>query len=129
MLRIDMSDAAAAAQLAAIGERLAGDADVVSQAARQRTLDVFGAPLTPREVVDRIAADVKNRGVAAVVEYSAALDGRHLDSTELAVPDAELQQAHQAAEPEFLQTIRRIRQRIEVYQRAIRHADVESTLR
>ncbi len=86
---------------------------------------VFGEPLTPQQVVERICQQVRAEGVTAVLEFSAQLDGRRLQADELRVPADELQQAHAQADPEFLATVRRIRERILRFQQAILHRDVQ----
>ncbi len=48
----------------------------VSPATQQRILDMFGEPLTPSQVVDRILRDVNVRGDAALAEWTQRLDGR-----------------------------------------------------
>ena len=57
--------------IAALRERLSPRGDVVSEAGRRRTIEVFGEPLTPQQVVERICDDVRSRGLAAVLDYSA----------------------------------------------------------
>src|SRR3990172_9140068 len=126
--RIDTRQPGAAAALAALRRKLAPEGDVVSEAGRRKTIAVFGEPLTPTQVVERICRDVRDRGLAAVLEYSAKLDGAKLDAATLRVPDAELASAHKAADPAFLKTIRRIRENILRFQTAILHRDVEVDL-
>ena len=61
----------------ALRERLSPRGDVVSEAGRRRTIEVFGEPLSPQQVVERICGDVRERGLAAVLDYSrAARQGR-----------------------------------------------------
>jgi histidinol dehydrogenase len=122
--RIDTRRPDAAAQVAALRAKLAPDGNVVSEAGRRKTVEVFGEPLTPTQVVERICHEVRTRGVEAVVDYTAKLDGKRLSAGELRVPPAELAAAHAAAEPEFLEAVRRIRDRILRFQRAILHRDV-----
>jgi histidinol dehydrogenase len=122
--RINTADAAAREQIAALRARLAVDGDVVSDGGRKKTIEVFGEPLSPLQVVERICRDVRSRGIAAVLEYTAKLDGKTLTAGELRVPAEELAAAHRAAAPEFLATVRRIRERLLVFQRAILHRDV-----
>jgi histidinol dehydrogenase len=122
--RINTADAAAREQIAALRAKLATDGDVVSEAGRKKTIEVFGEPLSPLQVVERICRDVRQRGLAAVLEYTAKLDGKTLAPAELRVPAAELKAAHAAADPAFLETIRRIRARIARFQQAILHRDV-----
>ena len=73
--------------------------DVVSAAGRQKTIQVFGQPLTPAEVVQRICDDVRQDGMAAVLHYTAKLDGAVLSPDELRVSPCELQAAHQRTAP------------------------------
>lgn len=122
--RIDTRDAAAAGQIAALRSKLAPEGTVVSEAGRRKTVEVFGEPLTPVQVVERICGDVKRRGLAAVLDYTTKLDGKQLGATELRVTPEELAAAHAAADPAFLETIRRIRSRILQFQTTILHRDV-----
>jgi histidinol dehydrogenase len=122
--RIDTRDPQAADEIAALRAKLAPEGNVVSEAGRRKTVEVFGEPLTPVQVVERICRDVKERGLAAVLEYTAKLDGKSLTAAELRVSPAELGAAHAAAAPEFLETIYRIRERILQFQQAILHKDV-----
>lgn len=52
---------------------------------------IFGAPLTPAQVVERILADVRERGDAALREYTQRIDGVAPDS--LTVPSTEVESA------------------------------------
>src|SRR5688500_3411933 len=122
--RIDTRDRGSAAQIAALRAKLAPEGNVVSEAGRRKTIEVFGEPLTPLQVVERICRDVRERGVAAVLDYTAKLDGKALTADELRVSPAELASAHAAADSKFLKTIRRIRDRIIAIQKAILHRDV-----
>ena len=122
---IDTRDGAADAAIAALRAKLAPSGNVVSEAGRRKTIEVFGEPLSPGEVVERICADVKADGLAAVLRYSKQLDGADLTAGTLRVPAAEIAAAHAKASPEFLGTIRRIRENILRFQTAILHRDVE----
>ena len=53
--------------------------------------------------VATILADVKARGDAAVLEYTARFDGCALDS--LKVTDAEIEEAFHKVDPEFLEVL------------------------
>ncbi|MDH3718349.1 MAG: histidinol dehydrogenase [Planctomycetota bacterium] len=106
-------------------ELLSPRGDVVSASGRQRTIDVFGKLLTPREVVQQICGDVQSSGVSAVVDYSLRIDKVHVTPDALRVPVDELAEAHRAADAELLETVRRIRQNVLCFQKAILHRDVE----
>ncbi|TWT77950.1 Histidinol dehydrogenase [Posidoniimonas polymericola] len=125
MLRIDARQPGAAAAIDELRQRLAPEGNVVSEAGRRKTIEVFGEPLTPVQVVERICREVREQGVDAVLEYSAKLDGAELTADQLRVPAEELKAAHAAADPEFLATVQRIRENILRFQTAILHSDVE----
>ncbi len=110
--------------LQALRERMSPRGDVVSAAGRQKTIAVFGQPLSPVQVVEKICDDVRREGMAALLRYSQSLDGASLTSSTIRVSSEELAAAHRGADPEFLATVRRIRERIWRFQRAILHADV-----
>ncbi len=122
--RIDARKDDVNSALAALRERMSPRGNVVSEAGRQRTIAVFGEALSPAQVVKRICHDVRAKGLAAVLDYSARIDGAKLSLAELRVPLAEIQAAHRAADPSFLNTIRRIRDNILTFQKAILHSDV-----
>lgn len=96
--------------------RLSVRGDVVTAAGRQKTIEVFGQPLTAAEVVDRICTDVQRDGISAVLDYTAKLDGVQLTPAQLRVDAQELQAAHQRADARFLATVRRIRDNIRAFQ-------------
>jgi histidinol dehydrogenase len=122
--RIDSRRDDIRAAMADLRRRLSPRGDVVSAAGRQRTIEAFGEPLTAAEVVARICRDVESRGLAAALDYSARIDRAALTAETLRVPAAELQQAHAAADAEFLAAVRRIRDNIRAFQSAILHRDV-----
>ncbi len=110
--------------LAELRQRLSPRGDIVSEAGRRRTIEVFGEPLSPQQVVERICDDVRQRGLAAVLEYSKRIDKAELSADLIRVPAVELERAHRAAEAGFLTTIRRIRDNIHRFQRELVPRDV-----
>ena len=113
------------ALLRQLREKLSPRGDVVSPRGRALTEQVFGAALSPVEVVQRICHDVRTSGTDAVLRYGAALDKATLTRDELRVPAEELAAAHRSADPGLLAAIRRIRTNIETFQKAILHQDVK----
>jgi len=105
-------------------DKLSPGGNIVSEAGRQRTIDLFGEPLSPQQVVDKICDDVRADGLAAVLEYSKKLDGKELTEQTIRVSAAEFEVAHEAADPAYLATIRRIRDNIVEFQQAILSEDV-----
>lgn len=124
ILRIDTRNEQWREAIAALRERLSPRGNVVSEAGRKRTIEVFGEALSPEQVVERICEDVRQRGLAAVLEYSAKIDKAELSAETIRVPEAELAAAHAQARPEFLAAVRRIRRNVLEFQTAILHHDV-----
>ena len=105
-------------------EKLSPQGDVVSPRGRALTEEVFGQPLTPVEVVQRICGEVRDRGTTALLRYTAALDKVDLSGDQLRVPAEQLQKAHAAADPALLDSVRRVRDNLINFQQAILHRDV-----
>jgi histidinol dehydrogenase len=124
ILQIDTRRDDFRAALAGLRERLSPRGNVVSEAGRRKTIEVFGEPLPPAWVVERICGDVQKNGLAAVLDYSARIDGAELSADTIRVPAAELRAAHAAAHAEFLATVRRVQRNVLEFQRAILHHDV-----
>lgn len=104
--------------------RLSPAGNVVSEAGRQRTIEVFGEPLTPGQVVERICNEVRAGGRGVVLDYARRIDRAELTADTMRVTERELAQAHATARPALLEAVRRIRANIETFQRAILHRDV-----
>ncbi len=123
--RIDTRQPDAQAAIAQLRAKLSPAGNVVTDAGRQKTLEVFGTAMAPTEVVERICSDVRHQGLEAVLRYTAKLDGAQLSANTLRVPPDDLASAHAHAAPPFLETIRRIRDNILRFQTAILHRDVQ----
>ena len=121
---IDCSEDNAEQLLSALRGKLSPQGDVVSQAGRQKTIELFGAPLSPQQVVERICTDVRQRGLDALLEYTAKLDRQELTAQTVRVSAAELQAAHEKADQGFLSVVSRIRENILEFQHAILTQDV-----
>ncbi len=110
--------------LTVLREKLSPRGDIVSPRGRELTVKVFGSPLTPSEVVEKICGDVRECGTEALLRYTAALDGADLTADQLRVPAAEIAAAHASVDAALLHSIRRIRENITAFQEAILHRDV-----
>src|SRR5580704_66244 len=91
---IDCSRDDAAATFAKLREKLSPKGDVVSEAGKRRTIEIFGEPLSPQQVVERICRDVRERGLAALLDFCLKLDKKSLTLETLRVQPAELEAAH-----------------------------------
>ena len=114
----------ARAALDKLREKLSPRGDVVSEAGRQRTIELFGEALSPQQVVTRICRDVRDRGLQAVLDYGRRLDQRELGAESMRVSTEEFEAAHQAADADYLETIRRIRDNVTEFQQAILNSTV-----
>jgi histidinol dehydrogenase len=111
-------------RLGELREKLSPQGNVVSEQGRQRTIETFGEPLSPQQVVERICETVKRDGTEAVLKYGSLLDGADLEADQLRVPLEVMEQAHNQVSPELLDSIRYIRDGILEFQNAILHKDV-----
>jgi histidinol dehydrogenase len=125
MRRIILGDPGAAQQLALLRSELSSQGNVVSPRSRELTVKVFGEPLTPQQVVERICADVQRRGLPAVLEYTEHFDRVRVTPETLRVSAAELHLAHAGADLRFLETVRRVRQNVLSFQLGLVHRDAE----
>ena len=123
ILRIDCASDDAREAIRELRRRLSPRGDVVSPRDRERTIAAFGEPLTPIQVVDRIVNDVRDRGLEAVLDYTARLDGVRLTAESVRVRAEETREAFRAADPEYLATLRRVRANILEFQSGILHRD------
>src|SRR3954453_9244273 len=102
--RIDCASDDAREAILELRRQLSPDGDVVSPQGRDRTIAAFGEALTPQQVVERICSDVRGRGLEAVLDYTARLDGVTLELAAVRVSAGELLAAFQAAQPTYLRT-------------------------
>ncbi|MEM9700813.1 MAG: histidinol dehydrogenase [Planctomycetota bacterium] len=111
------------AELDALRDTLGVDGDVVSEAGKAKTIELFGEPLTPTRVVDRICDDVRKDGLPAVLKYVRRLDGKELAERTVRVSKEEFDAAEAAADPRFLDAVTRAAANVRHFQSAIRHRD------
>jgi histidinol dehydrogenase len=102
-----------------VREKLNLFGEVVAAESRRRTEEVFGEPLTPRQVVEQIGRDVWQRGWEAVAHYTAKLDRVRLTPQTVRVSVERLAEAHRSVERDFLETVRRVRRHLEQFQAGI----------
>src|SRR5918998_6438782 len=121
--RIDCASDDAREAIVELRRQLSPKGNVVSPQGRARTIAAFGEPLAPQQVVERICTDVQCRGLDAVLDYTARLDGVILDPAAVRVTTDELTQAFRAADVDYLRTVRRVRDNILAFQSGILNRD------
>ncbi len=92
----------------------------VTAAFQARTEAVWGAPLSPEEVVARILQDVRTRGDAAVIEYAAKLDGARLTPDTLWVSEGEWEAALEQVPAEVMDALEAACENIRRYHAQVR---------
>jgi histidinol dehydrogenase len=126
--RIDCRQPHAVARLDSLLRQLSLQAEVVSPRGRQLTEKVFGEALPPVRVVERVCNDVRERGLKAVLNYTEHFDGVRLTPATLRVGAEELAAAHASAEPQFLDTVRRVRTNVTTFQSGLLHSEAVMTV-
>ena len=126
--RILCNNPNALSQLAVLRDQFRAEGDVVSPRQRKQTIAVFGKPLSPVQVVERICMEVRNKGLPAVLHYTEAFDKVKLTPEMIRVSAQELEEAHQQANDEFLDTVRRVRMNIMSFQSGLLHSDAVMTV-
>lgn len=125
---IDLTTAEGRGRLGRLVSSLSSQGDVVSPSAAKRTIEIFGEPLTPKQVVARICEDVQAKGREAVLEYSRRIDRAEVGVESLFVTAEAFEQAHASVAPAFLETVRRVRARVERFQQAVLPKDATVAL-
>ena len=123
--RIDLAANNAANQIAKLRDQFRIDADSVTPQSKKLTLAVFGEHLTPVRAVERICTDIRDKGLESLVHYTEQFDKVKMKPDMLRVKESELAEAHAKADPEFLDTIRRIRYNVDSFQSGLMHRDAE----
>ncbi|MBT6055045.1 MAG: histidinol dehydrogenase, partial [Planctomycetaceae bacterium] len=124
MRRINLHTSTGREELESLRQTLVSQGDLVSPAGRQKTVNVFGEPLSPKQVVEKICEDVKRQGLPAVLDYTKRIDRSNVTADTFQVPCEKLQESHGRVAPEFLAAIRRVRKRVEHFQKEILPSDV-----
>ena len=89
---------------------------------------MFGEPLTPAQVVERICNDVREQGLAAVLDYSARIDRAQLTPQTIRVPAGGFGRGACRRGARVFGDVRRIRDNILRFQTAILPHDVRVEL-
>lgn len=95
------------AEVSALLEKPPFDAVELGEGAKARISKVFGRELTAAAAVDKIVADVRAEGDAAVLRYTGLIDGVELTPDTLAVSEAEFDAALAAVDVAVLESIRK----------------------
>ncbi len=116
---------------ATILRRTTWDEWAIPAAMMERNEALFGERISPEEVVRRILADVRQRGDAALIEWSERLD--RVTPTTLLVSASQIAAAYEQVDEALVEAMRIAAQRIETFHRrqpslAWSHTDAEGQL-
>lgn len=116
---IDWSEPDAKAQLDTLRKSLGLDTGQVTKASQERTVEVFGEPLSPLSVVRRILDEVKMRGDAAVAKYSEKIDSLVLEPGQFRIEPREFEAAWGRVDDDFRRALQAAKKNIEAFQRHV----------
>lgn len=94
-------------EIAALLAKPTFDEVVLGDGAKAKLKEVFGRELSAAEAVDRIVADVRQRGMEAVLHYTRVIDGAVLSSDTIAVSEAEFEAALAKVDTEILASLKK----------------------
>ena len=121
--RIDLSASGSAAQIVKLRDQYQTNAEVASAASKKKTVAVFGEALPPARAVERICNDVRDKGLAAALQYTEAFDGIKLKPDQVRVKPAEMAEAHATVGNDFLEVVRQVRDNVVLFQSGLLHSD------
>ncbi|MEN6411671.1 MAG: histidinol dehydrogenase [Veillonellales bacterium] len=93
--------------LTALLTKPAFDEVVLGEGAKARTRESFGSDMTAAQVVDKIVADVRAQGDAAILHFSRIIDGVELSAETLEVSQAEFSAAAEKIDPAVRDSLRK----------------------
>ena len=93
---------------------------MVSTESSEKTVAVFGEPLSPIECVRRIISDVRERGDDAVAEYTRKLDGADISPESFRVSRDEIRDAYDSVADPFKEALAQTKENIWRFQEHIR---------
>ncbi len=81
------------------------DECVLSPGVQKGVEEMFGAPLTAAQVVDKIVGEVRAQGDKALIGYTNLIDKAGLTQATLAVTDEEIEEARACVQPRVMEAI------------------------
>ncbi|MBN1190480.1 MAG: histidinol dehydrogenase [Dehalococcoidales bacterium] len=92
----------------------------VSERDRQRLKKIFGRDISPEEAVQQILRDVREKGDAAVTDYTARIDGFNIPSLE--VKPEQIREAYRQVDKELVEALKLAAERIDRFHREQKEA-------
>jgi histidinol dehydrogenase len=126
--RLNTADSKYAKQWAELRKTISGAAFSGNGKEKDLARKLFGEAMSPLHMVERICADVQKDGVAAVLKYAFQFDKVKMTPDAVRVTPEKLAAAHKAADSEFLDTLRNVRQNILSFQMGVLHSDAVLTI-
>ncbi len=117
--RIDWGDLDARIHLDTLRNSLSVEDGQVTEASQQRTIEVFGEPLSPLSVVRRIIDEVRLRGDEAVAKYCEKLDGAKIEPGHFRLDPSRFKASWEGVDEDFRNALRLAASNIEKFQRML----------
>lgn len=105
------------AEIAQLLSKPSFDAVRLSQSAKDRIRSTFGEEMTAARLVDKITADIRQRGDEALLYYTEVLDGAQLTADTMEVSEDEYSQALKMVDADILASIRLAIKNVERFHR------------
>ncbi len=121
---IDCRQADARVPLDKLREKLSPRGDIVSEAGRQRTIEAVRRATRRSRWSSESAATSSSADSKPSSNTRRSSTARNSDETSMRVTEDGVEAAHAAADPEYLATVRRIRDNVREFQEAILSTDV-----
>ncbi|MHC1762429.1 MAG: histidinol dehydrogenase [Negativicutes bacterium] len=102
-------------QIAGILTKPAFDEVIVSEKVRERICRTFGEAISPLQLVERIVRDIRTQGDAAVLEYTAKIDGVTLTAAGMEVTAEEKRQAIEGLDEELLAALKKAAENVRCF--------------
>jgi histidinol dehydrogenase len=105
MMKITDARKMSGAEIAALLKKKAFDECTLNPKVQQGVTEMFGAPLTAVQVVDRIVNDVRHGGDEKLLYYTNLLDKANLTADKLRVTEKEFDEARTLVDPKVIEAI------------------------
>ena len=91
------------------------DEVIVSEKVRERICRTFGEEISPLQLVERIVQDIRTQGDAAVLGYTAKIDGVTLTAAGMEVTEEEKRQAIEGLDGELLAALKKAAENVRCF--------------
>lgn len=106
-MRVVNAEEIGASEVEKLLQKTAFDQVELNPRIRAKNIELYGEDLTAAQIVDRIVAEVRRDGDAAVVKYTKLLDGADFKPENFLVTEDEFAEAFAAADPAVVESLKK----------------------